>query len=68
MADVQTMFAQMSVDRKRIISNIIQLVYFMRGSVQYRDMIDMSQIEREAVGEFIEKRLEQESKKMHPNY
>lgn len=62
------MFVQMSAERKRIIQSIIQLVYFMRGSIQYHDMINMSLVERDSVEEFIEKRLEQEAKKMYPQY
>lgn len=62
------MFIQMSVDRKRILHSIIQLVYFMRGAIQYKDMMNMSLVERDAVGEFIEKRLEQEAKKTYPTY
>lgn len=62
------MFNQMGRERKRLIKSIVQLVYFMRGSIQYRDMMDMSLIERDIVNEFIESRLEAESKKMYPVY
>lgn len=62
------MFKRMDVERKRSLDEIIQLVYFMRGSVQYRDMMNMTLIERQAISEFIEKRLEAESKKMYPIY
>jgi hypothetical protein len=62
------MFHQMGRERKRLIKSIVQLVYFMRGSIQYRDMMDMSLIERDIINEFIESRLESESKKMYPVY
>lgn len=62
------MFADMQGVRKNLITNIVQLVYFMRGSIQYKDMMDMSLVEREAVSDFISTRLEQESKKQHPQY
>lgn len=62
------MFSGMTNERRRIITSIIQLVYFMRGSIQYRDMLDMTAFERDSVMEFIEKRLETESKKMYPVY
>jgi hypothetical protein len=62
------MFATMTTERERIIASIIQLVYFMRGSVQYRDMLDMTAFERNSISEFIEKRLEIEVKKMYPQY
>lgn len=58
----------MNGERKRILSSIIQLVYFMRGSIQYSDMFNMTMVEREAVSDFIEKRLDAESKKTYPQY
>ena len=58
----------MNRERRRIIRSIIQLVYFMRGSIQYHSMLNMSLVEREEIGDFIEKRIEQESKKMYPIY
>lgn len=62
------MFGRMSRERKRIIKSVIQLTYFMRGSIQYKDMLNMSLVERQEVSDFIEKRLEDESKKMYPIY
>jgi hypothetical protein len=58
----------MGRERERIIKSIIQLVYFMRGSIQYNDMMNMSHIERSLVGEFIETRISNESQKMYPVY
>lgn len=62
------MFNRMNSERQRIIKSIIQLVYFMRGSIQYSHMLNMSLIEREEVSSFIEKRLKDESEKMYPIY
>lgn len=62
------MFEYMDRERRLILDNIIQLVYFMRGAIQYRDMLNMSQIERQAVATFLEKRLEAEKDKMYQNY
>ena len=62
------MFNKMNQTRSNIISNIISLVYFMRGSVQYDSMLNMSFYERQAVSEFINTRLESEAEKMYPNY
>lgn len=62
------MFLTMSNERKRLLTSIIQLVYFMRGSIQYKDMFQMTFVEREAVSEFVEKRIESEQKKMYPVY
>ncbi len=62
------MFGRMSRERTRIIKSVVQLVYFMRGSIQYNDMMNMSFVEREIISNFIEERLENENKKMYPNY
>lgn len=40
----------------------------MRGSIQYGDMMNMAAVERQAVAQFIESRLEAESEKMYPVY
>jgi hypothetical protein len=62
------MFQQMKKDSESILNEIIHLVYFMRGSIQYHDMLLMSRFERSLIGEFIERRLEQEKEKMYPIY
>jgi hypothetical protein len=62
------MFVGMNKERDNIIKSLVELVYFMRGSVQYESMKNMTKVERQAVSDFIEKRLEIESKKMYPNY
>jgi hypothetical protein len=62
------MFDQMNQERKRLMSHIVQLVYFMRGSIQYKDMYEMSKVERDAINDFIEGRLELETKKTYPIY
>ncbi len=52
-----------------IMKGTIQLAYFMRGSMLYNDiMYSMSYIERDLATQFIDKRLEQESKNPHPVY
>jgi ribosomal protein S3AE len=62
------MFNRMGRERRRIIKSITQLVYFMRGSVQYNHMMNMSLVERQIINEFIEERLEAEGKKVYPIY
>lgn len=62
------MFAQMDSDRRRIISDVVSLVYFMRGAIQYHSMMAMSRVERQAVDDFIGERLKSESKKEFPQY
>jgi hypothetical protein len=58
----------MEGERKQLIENIIRLTYFMRGAIQYSDMMKMTPIEREMVQLFIEERLQTESKKMYAVY
>lgn len=58
----------MELNSRNIIETIIQLVYFMRGSVQYDDMMNRTAVERQLMAEFIEKRLDAESEKMYPVY
>lgn len=62
------MFRRMTNERKRIITSVIQLVYFMRGAVQYKDMMNLTLFERESISEFVERRIEAEAKKMYPVY
>lgn len=62
------MFHNLQITRSNIIDNIISLVYFMRGSITYTEMLNLSYYERQAISLFLEKRLEQEDKKLHPIY
>lgn len=66
--DIIEMFNRMERECKNLIKSIIQLVYFMRGSVSYSEMMNMSPFERQLINEFIETRLETESKKVYPIY
>lgn len=58
----------MNRTRSNIIDSLIHLVYFMRGSIQYNELMMLSFYERQAITEFIKTRLEQEQQKMYPNY
>lgn len=58
----------MQTTRANIIDSIISLVYFMRGSIQYNEMMNLSYYERQSISIFIKTRLEIEDKKMYPNY
>lgn len=62
------MFQDLSNTGNAIIEQIIQLVYFMRGGVQYHDAFFISPFERQKLFDFIEKRLKDESQKMMPIY
>jgi hypothetical protein len=62
------MFNRLRHESRQIMKGVIELVYFMRGAIQYNDMIMMSQVERDMVSDFIKENLEREGKKLHPNY
>jgi hypothetical protein len=57
---------QLSKETSGIIEEVIELTYYMRGSIQYSDMMMLSVPERTAVNDFIDKRFEAELKK--PSY
>ena len=58
----------LAAQSKQIIKSIIELIYFMRGSLSYEEAMAMSPFERIEVSEFVNKRLEQEGKKSFPVY
>lgn len=62
------MFAEYNGSIQRIVDSAIEMIYFMRGAISYNDMMLMTPGERDRVGSFVEKRLDQESKSPYPNY
>lgn len=66
--DVVKMFNAFRKDVRDTLHGVVQLVYFMRGSISYESMMQMTFAERQLVSEFISERLEQESKRMNPVY
>lgn len=62
------MFLSLQREITGLIDNVIELVYFMRGSISYEEMMRRTPGERERISQFINKRLEKEAKKMYPNY
>ena len=65
---IMKMISQLQHEAKQILETVVRLVYFMRGSVTYHQMLDMTFMEREIIDEFVAGRLEQERKNPHPNY
>jgi len=65
---IKTMFTTMTNSSRALIKSVIELVYFMRGSIQYDDMMWRTPFERDMFAEFIRGRLERESKKDFPVY
>jgi hypothetical protein len=66
--EITKMFRSMEGEAKAIVSNVIQLVYFMRGSIQYDDMMYRTPGERDLIERFISDRMEQEKDHMYPQY
>lgn len=66
--DIIKMFEALKSDSRNIQKRVWQLVYFMRGALQYHDAMSLSYLERELCEEMVSDRLEIESKKMSPNY
>ena len=66
--EIKQMFNRMNRESRQVVKSILQLVYFMRGSIQYGDMLLLSHAERDMINDFIKERLEAEGKKIHPVY
>jgi len=65
---IQKMFNRMRAEVRTTIMNVIQLVYFMRGAIQYDDMLQRTPVERQMFEEFIEARLESQKDSAFPVY
>lgn len=57
------MFKDLEGQTKRMISRCWEIAYFMRGAVQYEDVLELTHIERKEASDFLEKRMEIEGKK-----
>lgn len=53
---------------KQLVKGIVSMVYFMRGSISYHEMMNMSAGERDIVSDFLDDRLESEKKNPYPVY
>ena len=65
---ISELFTQMAAQADMIVHGVIELIYFMRGSLQYTEAMMMSPYERSMTLEFVNKRLETEAKKTNPVY
>lgn len=52
----------------KIISSCIEMVYFMRGAIQYSEFMELTPMERKLFASFLEKRMETEGKRPNPVY
>jgi len=62
------MFNQMVMDRDMLVDGVISLVYFMRGSMSYEEMMRRTAYERDRINEFILDRLETQKNSPYPVY
>jgi hypothetical protein len=62
------MMSQLQSEAESLIKSVISLVYFMRGSISYHEMMEMTPYEMSVVSSFLDERLTQETKRDHPNY
>ena len=62
------MFNQLQREARNLIHRVVELVYYMRGSISYTEMMEMTYPERQIVSEFLENRMEMEKKNPHPVY
>lgn len=46
----------------------VEITYYMRGGVPLSEALELTRVERSNIQTFIKRHLEQESKKMNPNY
>ena len=67
-AEIQAMFNRMRAEVRDLIHGVIQLVYFMRGAIQYDDMLLRTPAERQMFEEFISERFEVEKDNPFPQY
>ena len=62
------MFQRLTGEISGIVDSIIELCWFMRGSISYEEMMLRTPGERQMIGKFIEKRLESQKNSPHPIY
>lgn len=62
------MFDRLQGDARNIVNSIIEMVYFMRGSISYEEMMRRTPGERQLINDFLNRRIESEKKSPHPVY
>ena len=62
------MIGTLQGDAQALVDSVISLCYFMRGGATYSEMMNMSPGQRDRIRRFVDQRLEEESKSMHPVY
>lgn len=62
------MFQRLQKEGEDIISSVIELSWYSRGSIPYKDMMEMTYAERTLVREFIDRRMETIKDHRYPIY
>ncbi len=62
------MYAELDAQIEALYGEAIEITYYMRGGVPLSEALELTRVERSAIQKFLKRHLEQESKKMHPNY
>jgi hypothetical protein len=58
----------MQTEAQVLIDACVNLAYWMRGGVTYRELLYTTPGERDRIASFVERRLETEKKNPYPNY
>jgi len=66
--DYTKMVGQMRNEARALVEHVVELVYFMRGSIQYDDMMCRTPAEREVIAEFVDKMIEIQKKLPSPSF
>lgn len=62
------MVARLKKEAERIIKELVELTWFMRGGIQYYDTFDLVPLERDSIKEFIKKNIDDQKELMHRQY
>lgn len=67
--EIANLFQRCDGEARSLIEEIIKIAYFMRGAIQYNDLLENRTFgERKLMSDFIVDRLNTESKSMSPVY
>ena len=67
--EIQRMFQALRKSSSALMKNLVELAWFMRGSLDYEYAFNLTHMEREAIRDFLSERMEKmEQKKMVPIY
>lgn len=62
------MTKRMAGESRSLIKQCVELAWYMRGSIQYQTLLDMTPAERELVGDFVREHMDSIKKHSFPVY